>query len=615
MSTLKNNIVFKDWIYQSLKALKPPERLTVSQWAEKHRILDAKTSAEPGPWRNSRTPYLKGVMDAFNDPSVEEMYFIKPTQVGGTEGLLNIIGYIVSNNPAPTLVVYPTEKLAEYASLNRLQPMFKLCKSTREEFLSDSSKLLELRFNSMYLVLTGANSPSSLASMPMQDLILDEVDKFPTNSGKEADPISLARERTKTFVGNKKILGTSTPTFEHGHIWKAHLACDRWLEYYVPCPHCNELQTLKFPQLKWDNSLKTLKDIELSVYYECEFCKGKIKDRHKQEMLEAGEWEARERNNGNTKTSFRLNVLYSPWTRFGEVVKEFLVSKEDPEKLLNFVNSWLGEPWKDVNSSIDIDVVLERRTDLNEFVLPDDVLVITGGADVQEHCVKFIIRGWSEGMTSQLITSGECLDLEELEHIMNMPLYTENNRLFQVDLCAIDTGHKTDDVYDFCVLNSDWAIPVKGSSQPLTKRFNASTIDKKDSSAHNTTLYILDTAQYKRMIMSRLRKPNGRGSFMVHKDVSDDYCKQLISEHEVKTKIGNTYKFEWKIRPGYRHNHFLDCEVYSCLAGDLMNVRYITNESIKNNIQKQANNSDNQQQNSWLSTSGWLDKTQNWLNK
>ncbi len=56
-----------------LKTVKPyirdewslPDKISVSDWADLNRRLDVKTSAEPGQWNTSRTPYLKGIMDAF----------------------------------------------------------------------------------------------------------------------------------------------------------------------------------------------------------------------------------------------------------------------------------------------------------------------------------------------------------------------------------------------------------------------------------------------------------------------------------------------------------------------------------------------------------------------
>ena len=63
--------------------LRPPPQLTVSEWAERHRMLGSRASAEPGPWRTNRTPYLKDVMDALSavHPS-RRVVFMKGAQVG-----------------------------------------------------------------------------------------------------------------------------------------------------------------------------------------------------------------------------------------------------------------------------------------------------------------------------------------------------------------------------------------------------------------------------------------------------------------------------------------------------------------------------------------------------
>ena len=214
----RKKIPVTQYQYEALQYLSPPEQLTVSEWAEKYRILDAKSSAMPGPWSNDITPYLKGVMDEFNNYETEKIVFVKPTQVGGTEALQNMIGYIVMQDPAPTMIVYPTDTLAKSISENRLQPMLKATPEIAKKF-DDTSPLLELQFDGMYLTLAGSNSPSGLASKPIRFLMMDEVDKYPGASNKEADPIKLATERTKTFH-NKKIYITSTPTLKTGHIWK-----------------------------------------------------------------------------------------------------------------------------------------------------------------------------------------------------------------------------------------------------------------------------------------------------------------------------------------------------------------------------------------------------------
>ena len=249
------------WIKEALKTLKPPERISVSEYADKNRILGSE-NAEPGKWNTSRTPYLEDIMNTYNDPDIEEVGFVKPTQVGGTEALNNMLGFAASQEAASNLVVLPTTDLADYSSNKRVQPMIRLNSNLKEIWDEQNSKLAELNFtNGASIYFSGANSPSSLASKPIKNCLFDEVDKYPLFSGKEADPISLAKQRQMTFKADKFSFAASTPTTKLGTIWKIWKAADRRFEYYVPCPHCGHLQTFKFKNgIKWDENAKTAEE-------------------------------------------------------------------------------------------------------------------------------------------------------------------------------------------------------------------------------------------------------------------------------------------------------------------------------------------------------------------
>ena len=78
---------------EALRYLRPPEDINVSEWAAKYRVLESKTSSVSGPWMNDKTPYLVGIMDELRNPETVETIFCKPTQVGGTEVILNCIGF------------------------------------------------------------------------------------------------------------------------------------------------------------------------------------------------------------------------------------------------------------------------------------------------------------------------------------------------------------------------------------------------------------------------------------------------------------------------------------------------------------------------------------------
>lgn len=561
--------------YDALQLMLPPEQITVSEWAGKYRMLDSKSSAIPGPWNNEITPYLTGVMDEFNNYETSKIIFVKPTQVGGTEALQNMIGYIVMQDPAPTMIVYPTEMLAKSISENRLQPMLRATPELARRF-DENSQLLELQFDGMYLTLAGSNSPSGLSSKPIRFVLMDEVDKYPGTSGKEADPIKLATERTKTFH-DKKIYITSTPTLKTGHIWKEKESADIEKHYFVPCPHCGEYIELKFSNIRFpDEEGMTYADRAEFATYICQKCGCAITDADKNNMIRHGEWRIVRHNTQYVRSvAFWINTLYSPFVRWADIVKEFLTTKDDPDLFQNFVNSWLAEPWEDTKLKTSAELVLERQTELPEYVVPSWAKILTGGVDVQETSLYWSIRAWGDYLTSQNIAHGQVLSFNDIDNIMNAEYLNENGEPMIVNLCLVDSGDQTDIVYDFCATHSDYALPVKGSSHAQLSNYKLSKINRTDSRAMGTTLVLVDSGAYKDMIAGRMQRDNGRGSWMVYSGCDMEYAKQVTAEHKVNVKHGNTVKKVWQLKTSHADNHYLDTEVYNAAAADILGVRQL----------------------------------------
>ena len=600
-----------DYIIRAMSALIPPENITVSEWAEKYRQLDAKTTARPGPWRNSSTPYLKGLMDEFNNYETEEIVFVKPTQVGGTEAILNMIGFVIDEDPSPAMVVYPTDELAKSISKNRIEPMLLNSPTLKEKYHENDSSVLEMQFDDMYLSLVGSNSPSGLASKPIKYLFLDETDKYPGASKKEADPVSLAKERTKTFH-NRKIVLASTPTLKNNHIWEAKENADIEKHYLMPCPHCGRKIEFKFSNLRFpDDESMSYADRAERARYVCQECGSIITDSQKYIMLQQGTWEIVERKTQFArKVVFWLNTLYSPFVRFAEVAKEFLTSKDDSEAFQNFVNSWLAEPWEDTKLKTSADLVMDRQTELPELIVPEWAKLIVGGVDVQENSLYVSIRAFGNHITSQNIFHKQVLNFSAVEQIMNTPYRNANGDEFIVSLCLIDSGYDADSTYDFCADNSDWAVPVKGASNPMINHYKISKINKTDSKAYGMSLVIVDTGKYKDMIASRMRKKNGRGSWMVYKGCDREYAEQVTAEHKINVKTNNgKVKQEWHLKSSHADNHYFDCEVYCMAAADIMGIRtaHLNDEAEEQQRQQPVQNSPPVQEETWIQ------KNESWL--
>ena len=601
-----------EYIGSCLEFLTPPEDISVSEWAARYRVLDEKSSNMPGLWKNAVTPYLQGLMDEFTNWETEEIVFCKPTQVGGTEAMHNMIGYCIDQDPAPTMIVYPTGQLAESTSDIRLRPMIKACPTLNSKFRERDSSKLELHFSNMYISLTGSESPSGLASKPIRYLFMDEIDKYPAASRKEADPISLAEERTKTF-SNRKIYKCSTPTVRTGQIWKAKEAADIEKHFFIPCPHCGEFIELKFSQIKWpgkESGLSGADRAELAVYV-CQNCGAVISDAQKASALRRGRWQnVRENAKCSRSVAFWLNTLYSPFTRFSEIAKKFILSKDDIESLHNFTNSWLAEPWEDTKLKTNAEIVLERQTELAEFIVPDWTKLLTAGIDVQENCLYYSIRAWGDYLTSQNITHGQAFSFAEITKIMNLEYRKSDGTPMIVDLALMDSGDQTDDVYDFAAQNNDWCLPCKGTSTMLN-HYKISSVNKTGSRAYGMRLVLVDGGKYKDMIASRMRKDNGRGSWMVYNGCDLEYAEQVTAEHKVSSRNGNGQTVtRWELKTSHAANHYLDTEVYAMAAADVLGVRnlFLQNQEQPEEKPKQEvpKTVDAGSQDDWLNGGSWL---------
>lgn len=563
------------------KTLERPVKLTVSEWAEKYRILDESSNFQ-GNWSNDVTPYLVGIMDAFNDPYIQEINVVKPTQVGGTEAFINMIGWIICNDPAPTMIVYDTDGNAKDTSNDRLKPSLTKTPQIAERFYENHSKELNLKFRGMHLYLRGGGSPGKLASKAIKYLFFDEIDKLPGAGKKEASPYNLAKERTRTFTYSKKIYTCSTPTLKSNYVWAIHEAAEEQRNYFVPCPHCGEYIVFRFKQImfpKWKDESKeevlTNEERAKKAVYVCQECGCEITDRDKIKMLRSGEWrDVKNTHIGKAKkVSFWINALYSRFLTWSDIALEFLESKSDSEKMQNFANSWLAEPWEDTKLKTTEELVLERQTHVPQFIVPKWTKLLTGGVDVQENCLYWTIRAWGDFITSQNIAHGQAYNWDEIERIMNLEYEKEAGGTQIVNLALIDSGYDTDNVYDFCANNSDWSLPVKGASTKMQSHYKFSKVNKTGSKAYGMNLIIVDGGKYKDMIVSRMRRDNGRGTWMVYQGCDMEYAKQVTSEHKVSAKNGQKSELIWVKKTTHADNHYLDAEVYAMAAADMLGVR------------------------------------------
>lgn len=595
---MQANEVIPLWDEECAQAWNVPKQMTVSEWSDNHRYLDFRSSAEPGKWNTTRTPYLRGVMDAFNDPFIRSITIMASTQIGKTECELNFLGYAIDQDPGPTLWVTPTEELAKSFARNRIHPMVEQSPKVSEHLTGydDDMSQLEMRFDRMTVFMAWANSPAALASRPCKYVIFDELDKYPKFSGKEADPVKLAEERVSTFW-NHKIVKVSTPTTKEGYIYNDYEKTDK-CQYYVPCPHCGHYQVLTFHQIMWPKDGSTsqvIKDKRLA-WYECLKCKGEIRDIHKNKMLQAGVWcpdKCEVNKDGKiigeipvtTKKGFWISALYSPWMSFSDLAAEFLESKDNVNDLMNFINSKLAEIWEEKSKKTEVDHVKTLSLHYPEGLVEDGVMVLTAGVDVQVDHFYMTIRGWGYGEENWLVRAARIEHWSEVINALFNTVYKKRNGLaYKVRMACIDSGYRTDEVYEVCRRYAENARPTKGDTR-IAGLFSQTTIDRYTKTGKpipgGLSMYRVNVDYFKDKIHRMVHSEAGDSAkWHNYKDVPETYLRQFCSEDKVVKRDRKSGKSEevWMPKAKKTPNHYWDCEVLATAAAEMIHVPLLREE-------------------------------------
>lgn len=569
--------------------IRPDAVLTVSAWADKYRKLEKKSSAEPGQWRTARTPYLREIQDCLSSNSgVKEFALMKAAQIGGTEGILNAMGYMIDHAPGPMMVVQPTVELAKRFSKQRVESLIRSTPRLSAKVAPSRSRdsgntLLSKEFPGGICVITGANSAVGIRSMPARYLLLDEIDGYPIDVDEEGSPIDLAEARTRNFA-RRKIAKVSTPTIAGRSAIEAAYESSDKRRYFVPCPYCEEMQVLEFPRLAWT----ALGLPPEKAVYSCRSCERSIEERHKTEMLARGEW--RPENRKASTRGYHLNALYAPvgWISWGDVAVGFVESRLDPEKHRVFVNTVLGETWKARGEAPEWENLLKRRESYTIGTVPSDALFLTAGVDVQKDRLVVEIVGWGRGKQSWSIDygvlPGDTADIlngpwKQLAELLDRTFPHEDGADMPVRMMAVDCGYNQTIVLGWTKrYPMHRVLAVKGQQQGSVligspTAAEVTVAGKKSKRGGRIWPVCGSIAKSELYGCLRLERPEDGVSFppgFCHfPEYGEEYFKELTAEHLVSHKTRKGYmRFDWELIPG-RENHMLDCRVYARAAASL----------------------------------------------
>lgn len=567
------------------EALKPPPLLSLSAWANRFAYLSAETSADAGKFKSFA--YQNGMMDAVTDPTVRQITVMKSARVGYTKVLDHVVGYFIHQDPSPVLIVQPRVEDAEDYSRTEIAPMLRdtpvLAEIAGDLKAKDSNQRILKRVfrNGASVSFVGANSPGGFRRITARIVAFDEVDGYPAQgAGDEGDQIALGTKRSESFWNRKIILG-STPTIDGvSRIQKAWEGSDK-RRYFVPCPHCQHKQTLRWENLLWEKS-EDGAHLPKTAHFRCEAKGCRIEEHDKPWMIDNGEWVAEKPFAGHA--GFHIWAAYSlfPNAAWQYLAEEWLRVYKDPGQKKTFVNLVLGEPHAEAVEVTDPDVLRGRCEPYNDETLPSDVKLITWGADTQDDRIEVTFVGWGNDEESWVacheVLSGDTSKMavfDDFDRMINRRFGTDDGRVLIAQAGCIDSGgHRSEMVYKFCrdrKRRRVYPIIGRGNANPAQPRMIWSKTPTRTKNAGDKPYTVgVDTAKddmsSRLAIVPDMHNPTARAVHFPAMGLSADYFDQLTSEHAVVKYVNNRPHRKWEPKAVGRRNEAWDCLIYALAA-------------------------------------------------
>lgn len=502
---------------RGLAALAREPFLDPVQWMEKYFTLVGQSSGIAGPWKTFA--YQRALIFAFDDDRTNFINVQKSTRLGYTKMISGAALRFNTYRKRNVLFYQPSDQDAKDFEKDEIGPAIDASEYIRSHLRAGNSEkrtasntTLRKEFNPAVLHLLGGESPKNYRRLTAHCVIGDEIDDFPDNVGRSKDkkqgsPIRLMARALTDSPFKKQIVGSS-PTTEFGSLVyrQTQKLIGRVFERFFPCMECGHMQPLRWGGAKGSKGgIKFINNDPETARYMCRDCGCLMEYYSLEEMDTGGEWRSDllairdedgeycalddlDRQNPvepPRRMGFKLNSLYSPFLSWRELVETFLEAKllsikGDNTEFVTFTNHLLGDVWREkLDEVIDPGDFQLERTIKYKAQVPDTVVFLTAGVDIQKDHAHIDIVGWAPrrinfGIQYHRYRGIERLgDLDEksfwdgLHNLLSEEFRTESGAVMPITVCCIDSGHRAQDVYKFCRRNPIKYVPVKGA--PVAK--------------------------------------------------------------------------------------------------------------------------------------------------
>lgn len=640
-----------------LRSLQKPEPLTAVEWCDKNYYLPVESSYHEGRWET--LPFQRAIMNAMGSDDIREVNLIKSARVGYSKMLLGVTAYLLEHKQRNGLLWQPTDGDAENFMKSHVEPMIRDVPQIRAlspwygQKHRDNTLSMKRFSNGRGFWCLGGKAAKNYREKSVDFAIYDELAAFDDDIEKEGSPTTLGDKRLEGSTWPKSIRGSTPKIRGQCQIERAASESPHLFRFHVPCPHCGELQDLKWGGADCDFGIKWDSGQPNTAFYLCAHNACVI---HQHELDQSdgryicektGIWTADGIDWFNAddqlmsppeSITFHIWTAYSPFTTWARIVQDFYKAKGDYGKLKTFTNTTLGETWEeDQGERVEWETLLGRREVYQENRIPNSVLFITIGIDTQDDRYEGYVFGWGIGeecwLIDRWILHGDPASAELLRKVglkLRTQYVREDHTIMGIGRAGWDSGgHYTDEVYSQSITHGvHWVIPMKGANvygKPI-----ANFPRKRNQKRVYLTEVGTDNA--KELIYNRLKiafTPGIPQAGAIHFPLNDDICgetelKQLTAERKI-TKVEKGRRVSrWDA--GGRRNEALDCCVYALAALRISQQRFgidlnamsadIQQPDAEPAIQKAPRTAVSHSTNNWLgggssfsstsSSSGWL---------
>jgi phage terminase large subunit GpA-like protein len=584
-------------IRRSQEHLRPPPNLKPSEWAETSLWIP-EGNAVPGPYRIANAPYQRDPMDQLVNPDCFRVTLKWGAQVGKTLCALAVQGYCVEISPKSQMMMQPSQGDLQTWLETKFNPMVEANKGISKRIAKARGRegVNNQRMKSYpggFMMFAWAGSPKTMRGRSAPIIVCDEVNGYAVTE--EGHPVGLLAQRSATFEDERFLVEISTPTFEGAYIDQAYEDGDQ-RQFYVKCPCCDHVQTLKWSNVIWNGRQSTdIDDCDAdagrqsehepdTAMYACDGCGELWNDGQRVAAIRNAEaagygWIAAKPFRGHA--SYHLNELYSTFRKLRSIVQSYL-DKLATDDIQTFVNVSLSLSYAQPGEKLDPTGLLQRARAYAAQV-PMGGVYLTCGVDMQPDRLEAEVVAWGVGEESwsveYVVLWGDPLNQDvwdDLDEFLGRTWQHESGSEMGISATALDTGGGkggyTQRAYEYARGKQTRRLfAIKGGGTWGSPIVAAPSRKKTGKNVRKVDLFIVGANEAKKIVMDRLalqREGPGYCHFPEGRDA--DYYKQLTAEKLTKRYVKGFPIREW-VKGDKDRNEALDCRVYAFAALKITN--------------------------------------------